>query len=87
MIVRWELLATVVVRCARAQHLTEDGPERGHGDRVAISLDDPREGPFIVVTQGGAFVTTLGRGMSPTGLPVVSRGIWAQLATTRRNTT
>jgi hypothetical protein len=58
------------------RQLLAHAPERGHGDRVAISLDDPRDGPFIVVTQGGAFVTTLGRGMSPTGLPVVPRSIW-----------
>jgi SEC-C motif len=41
--------------------------------RVAISLDDAREGPFLVVTREGHFVTCLGRGMSPGELPVVTR--------------
>jgi hypothetical protein len=41
-------------------------------DRVAISIDDPREGPFVVVTRSGAFVTCLGRGMRTRG-PVVTR--------------
>jgi hypothetical protein len=41
--------------------------------RAAISLDDPREGPFLVVTRAGHFVTCLGRGMSPRALPVVTR--------------
>lgn len=49
---------------------------RGTSERVAISIDHPREGPFIIVTQGGDFVTTLGRGMSPGALPVVPRGAW-----------
>ena len=42
-------------------------------ERVAISLDDPIEGPFVVVTRGGRFVTCLGAGMRPTGLPVLTR--------------
>lgn len=51
--------------------------ERGHTDRVAISIDDPVEGPFIIVTQTGHFVTTLGRGMSPDeDLPIVPRSVW-----------
>src|SRR6476646_4114282 len=41
--------------------------------RVAISLDDPREGPFIVVTRDGHFVTCLGAGMRPGELPVIAR--------------
>jgi hypothetical protein len=32
-------------------------------DRVALALDDPREGPFVLVTRAGRFVTCLGRGM------------------------
>lgn len=48
----------------------------GH-ERAAISLDDPREGPFLVVTRAGHFVTCLARGMSPGALPIVTR---AQLA-------
>jgi hypothetical protein len=42
--------------------------------RLAISLDDPDAGPFLVVTRTGDFVTCLGRGMRPGGLPVVTRG-------------
>lgn len=40
---------------------------------VAISLDDPREGPFVVVTRDARFVTCLARGMVPCGLHVISR--------------
>jgi hypothetical protein len=32
-------------------------------DRLAVSLDDPIEGPFVILTRGGHFVTCLGRGM------------------------
>ncbi|HEY5956531.1 MAG TPA: SEC-C metal-binding domain-containing protein [Polyangiaceae bacterium] len=42
--------------------------------RVAISLDDPTQGPFIVVTRDGHFVTCLGRGMQASQLPIISRG-------------
>jgi hypothetical protein len=42
-------------------------------ERVAISLDDPRDGPFLVVTRTGHFVTCLGKGMAPGALPVVTR--------------
>ncbi|HEY6463295.1 MAG TPA: hypothetical protein VIY73_24175, partial [Polyangiaceae bacterium] len=31
--------------------------------RVALAVDDPREGPFVLVTRDGKFVTCLGRGM------------------------
>src|SRR3954462_3480849 len=47
-------------------------PERA--ERVAISLDDPHEGPFLIVTREGRFVTCLGRGMSPGEWPIVTRG-------------
>ncbi len=50
--------------------------ERGHEDRIAISMDDPREGPFIIVTHSGSFVTALGRGMGVAGVPVVARSVW-----------
>jgi hypothetical protein len=50
--------------------------QRSNAERVAISIDDPREGPFIVVTRGGDFVTTLGRGMSPGPWPIVPRSVW-----------
>ncbi len=42
-------------------------------ERVAISIDHAVEGPFLVVTRGGHFVTCLGRGMRVGGLPVVTR--------------
>lgn len=41
--------------------------------RLAISLDDPLSGPFLVVTRAGDFVTCLGRGMRPGDLPIVTR--------------
>lgn len=41
--------------------------------RVAISLDHPTEGPFVVVTRDGHFVTCLARGMVPTGRHVITR--------------
>src|SRR5262249_34682684 len=41
--------------------------------RVAISLQDPVRGPFIVVTREGRFVTCLGEGMKPGRLPIVTR--------------
>lgn len=43
-------------------------------ERVAISLADPTQGPFLVVTREGRFVTCLGEGMSCGDLPVVTRG-------------
>src|SRR5262245_26790282 len=43
-------------------------------ERVAISIDHAVEGPFLVVTRGGHFVTCLGRGMRVGNLPVVTRG-------------
>ena len=42
-------------------------------DRVAISLDDPEKGPFLVVMRNGHFVTCLGEGMSVRELPVITR--------------
>ncbi|MCA9557602.1 MAG: hypothetical protein KC583_03460, partial [Myxococcales bacterium] len=59
-----ELLRTIVA----ASGLTDSA------ERLAISLDDPEEGPFLVVTREGAFVTCLGRGMRASNLPVVTRG-------------
>jgi len=41
--------------------------------RIAISLDHPENGPFLVVTRDGKFVTCLGEGMSYGALPVLSR--------------
>lgn len=42
-------------------------------ERVAISLGDPREGPFVVLTRTGRFVTCLGEGMRVSDLPVITR--------------
>jgi hypothetical protein len=42
-------------------------------ERVAISLDDPELGPFLVVTREGRFVTCLGVGMRLYDAPVISR--------------
>lgn len=52
--------------------------------RVAISIDDPTFGPFLVVTRDGHFVTCLGRGMRCGDLPVVTR---TQLDTISRKVT
>jgi len=56
-------------------------PERA--DRVAISLNDPRTGPFVVVARTGSFVTVLKEGMSPGPLPIITR---AQLDAMSRTT-
>ncbi len=48
--------------------------------RVAISLDDPEQGPFIIVTRDGHFVTCLGEGMSPGEWPILTRGRFDGLA-------
>jgi hypothetical protein len=42
-------------------------------ERVAIAIDDAREGPFVIVTREGRFVTCLGKGMHQDH-PVVPRG-------------
>ncbi len=54
-------------------------PERA--ERIAISVDHPDTGPFLVVTRDGRFVTCLGDGMSPGDLPIVTRGQIDALAT------
>ncbi len=46
-------------------------PERA--ERVAIAIEDPEEGPYVVVTRLGRFVTCLARGMTPGDTPVVTR--------------
>lgn len=43
-------------------------------ERVAISLEHPERGPFLIVTREGRFVTCLGEGMRADNLPVVTRG-------------
>lgn len=46
-------------------------PERA--ERIAVSLDDPHRGPFVLVTRTGHFVTCLGPGMRVDGLPIITR--------------
>jgi len=61
-----ELLAEVLGRAA-----LPEGTER-----LAISLDDPQQGPFVIVTRGGRFVTCLGKGMrldADKSLPVLTK--------------
>ncbi len=41
--------------------------------RVAISLDHPERGPFLVVTREGRFVTCLAEGMTVGDLPIITR--------------
>ncbi len=42
-------------------------------ERVALALADGDDGPYIVVTRDGRFVTALGLGMKPSNLTVLSR--------------
>ncbi len=49
-------------------------------DRVALALDDGGEGPHVIVTRDGKFVTVLGTGMSPRPSPIVSRAHFDALA-------
>ena len=42
-------------------------------ERVALAIDTEGNGPFVVVTTDGHFVTALGAGMSTGQLPVISR--------------
>jgi len=41
--------------------------------RVAISMDHPEDGPFVLVERSGRFVTCLGAGMRASDLPLVTR--------------
>ncbi len=43
-------------------------------ERVAISLGDPTNGPFLIVTRDGRFVTCLGEGMKVDDIPIITRG-------------
>jgi hypothetical protein len=42
-------------------------------ERVAISLGDPQNGPFLIVTRDGRFVTCLAEGMKVDDLPIIPR--------------
>ena len=41
--------------------------------RVALSLDHPERGPFLIVTRDGTFVTCLAQGMTVGDLPIITR--------------
>ncbi|MBK9259942.1 MAG: hypothetical protein IPM54_08920 [Polyangiaceae bacterium] len=43
-------------------------------ERVALSLEDSEEGPFLILTRDGRFVTCLAKGMKVSNLPIVTRG-------------
>lgn len=51
----------------------------GDCDRVAIALDDRRDGPHIIVARDGSFVTCLGDGMSVGNRPIINRSQLARL--------
>ncbi|HVK65983.1 MAG TPA: SEC-C domain-containing protein [Polyangium sp.] len=55
------------------RHILETARVPEGMERVAISLADPREGPFLIVTRGGKFVTCLGAGMGVRNLHVITR--------------
>src|SRR5262245_1713350 len=42
-------------------------------ERVALSLDHETEGPFVILTREGRFVTCLGQGMAVDDLPIITR--------------
>lgn len=42
-------------------------------DRVAVAIEEDPEGPHILLTREGAFVTCLGRGMRPRGVYPIER--------------
>src|SRR5262249_46693367 len=56
----------------RLRYVLEEAHVPEGAERVALSLDDPREGPFVLVTRTGHFVTCLSRGMRH-DLPIVTR--------------
>lgn len=49
-------------------------------ERVAISLNHPTFGPFIVVARNGHFVTCLGEGMRTKNIPVVTKSEFDQVS-------
>ena len=52
----------------------------GEPERVAIAIEHPERGPFLIVTRQGRFVTCLGEDMSPAPHPVVTRARFEALA-------
>jgi hypothetical protein len=67
-----ELALTLYRDDERLRYVLEQARVPEGAERIALSLDDPREGPFVLVTRTGHFVTCLGRGMRH-DLPVISR--------------
>src|SRR5262245_467345 len=57
----------------RLRYLLEQVRIPEGAERVAVSLDHPSEGPFVLVTRQGRFVTCLGRGMRADNLPIITR--------------
>jgi hypothetical protein len=72
----------------RLRYVLQEARVPEGAERVAVSLDDPHEGPFVIVTRTGRFVTCLGRGMRASNLPLITRaeldaitakrGVWRQ---------
>jgi hypothetical protein len=62
----------------RLRYVIEQARVPEGAERVAVSLDDPHEGPFVLVTRTGRFVTCLGSGMRASNLLIITR---AQLDT------
>ncbi len=71
---------------ALLRHIMQEAGVCAGSERVALSLDHPVEGPFVVVTRDGRFVTCLGAGMR-VDLPVITRpcldGVIERVATMR----
>jgi hypothetical protein len=53
--------------------ILRDARVPANAERIALALEDGGQGPHVVVARDGGFVTCLGKGMSPSALPVVSR--------------
>ncbi len=68
----------------RVRYLLDHARLPEGAERVAVSLDDPHEGPFVLVTRTGRFVTCLGRGMRADNLPIVTRGDFDALSAKHR---
>jgi hypothetical protein len=45
----------------------------GYAARIAVSLDHPTKGPFVVISRDGDFVTCLARGMTARHATIISR--------------
>ncbi len=45
----------------------------GYMSRIAISLEHPSKGPFVIISRDGDFVTCLARGMTAKHASIISR--------------